>query len=644
MSAIAGIYNLNGEPVSIEQSSGMMKAFEKFPADDIQTWQKESIFLGCHAQWITPESIGEQLPFYDYQRQLAITADAIIDNREELFERLQIDREDRKKITDNQLILLAYHKWGEESPKFLVGDFAFMIWDEKERKMFGARDFSGARTLYYFRDNQRFGFSTTIMPLFSLSGVKKVLNEMWLAEFLAIPDMFYTIDTHSTVYKDIKQVPPSHYISVTKGKVELTRYSFLSGEQKLQLKSNKEYEEAFRDVFKKSVTSRLRTHRQVGSHLSGGLDSGSIVSFAARELRNENKKLHTFSYVPVGDFTDWTPKSRVADERPFIQSTVEYVGNITEHYLSFDGRNPFTEIDEWLEMLEMPYKFFGNSFWMRGIHEVAYSNSIGVLLNGARGNYTISWGSALDYYAVLLKNFQWIHLHHELQQYIQYRAVGRKRIVSIIAKRAFPFINHIFGHKNTYLFPPLLNNELAKKTNVFEKLQEHGIDKTGARIPNTYEARKKQFEQLFYWGNGTSGTKLSLRYSLWNRDPTNDLNVIKFCLNLPDSQFVQKGIDRSLIRRATKSLLPDKVRLNQRYRGVQGADGVHRMDSTWNSFIEELKQLKKDPKVTEYLNITTINNALLKLQSGPRPELVFDVDYKLLMRSLVVHRFIKKLS
>lgn len=74
-----------------------MKAFEKFPADDIQTWHKDNIFLGCHAQWITPESIGEQLPFYDYQRQIAITADAIIDNREELFERLQIDREDRKK-------------------------------------------------------------------------------------------------------------------------------------------------------------------------------------------------------------------------------------------------------------------------------------------------------------------------------------------------------------------------------------------------------------------------------------------------------------------------------------------------------------------------------------------------------------------
>ena len=97
MSAIAGIYNLNGEPVSVDHSSGMMKALEKFPANDVQTWHRENVFLGCHAQWITPESVGEQLPFYDYERQLAITADAIIDNREELFERLQVHQEDQKK-------------------------------------------------------------------------------------------------------------------------------------------------------------------------------------------------------------------------------------------------------------------------------------------------------------------------------------------------------------------------------------------------------------------------------------------------------------------------------------------------------------------------------------------------------------------
>ena len=92
MSAIAGIIHLTKEPVPFEHGANIMKGLEKFPADDIQVWHKHNAFIGNHAQWITPESVGEQQPFYDSERQCVITADAIIDNREELFEKLQVER------------------------------------------------------------------------------------------------------------------------------------------------------------------------------------------------------------------------------------------------------------------------------------------------------------------------------------------------------------------------------------------------------------------------------------------------------------------------------------------------------------------------------------------------------------------------
>ena len=98
-----------------------------------------------------------------------------------------------------------------------------------------------------------------------------------------------------------------------------------------------------------------------------------LLALAARELRNQNKTLHTYSYVPVDDFEDWTPRSRVADERPFIQSTVDYVGNIDEHFCDFKEKNPYSEVDDWLDALEMPYKFFENSYWLKGIYEQASS-------------------------------------------------------------------------------------------------------------------------------------------------------------------------------------------------------------------------------------------------------------------------------
>lgn len=644
MSAITGIIHFNNEPVSIEHGTRLMSDLQKYPADDIQIWHKENAFLGCHAQWITPESVGEQLPFYNYEKQLAITADAIIDNRDELFEKLQVDYLDRKNMTDSELILLSYQKWEEAAPKYLVGDFAFMIWDEKKQTLFGARDFSGSRTLYIYRDEEKFAFCTLINPLFTLPYVDKKLNEQWLAEFLAIPVNFESVDPQLTVYKYIEQVPPSHTILVKEGKVKFSRYYTPTAGKMLNLKSNEEYEEAFREVYQSAVKARLRTHHQVGAHLSGGLDSGSVVSFAAKDLRAENKKLHTFSYVPAEGFVDWTHKGRIADERPFIQSTVQYVGNIQDYYLELPERSPLSEIDDWLETMEMPYKFFENTFWLRGVYEKASQRGIGVLLSGQRGNWTVSWGPTFDYQAMLLKKLHWIRFYRELYLYSRNIGVKKSRVFEVVRRKAFPFWYQLLSSEEQDVFPIIINPEFAKKMKVFDRLKEQDVDITGTSNTNAYDMKREQFEKTYYWSiNGTYETKLSLRYALWDRDPTNDLRIIQFCLSVPEEQYVQNGLDRSLIRRATKNFLPDKVRLNQRVRGVQGADGVYRMTPFWNKFIEEVQELSVDPIISEFLNVEVIKKAISKICKEPRPEYAFDLDFRILMRSLIFYRFIKKL-
>ncbi|NOU97352.1 lasso peptide isopeptide bond-forming cyclase [Paenibacillus sp. LMG 31456] len=645
MSAITGIYHFNQTSIPIEQGMELMKAFQKFPANYVSTWYRDFVFLGCHAQCITPESVDERLPYYDSERKLAITADAIIDNRHELFSLLQVEHARRRNMSDSELILLAYRKWGEDAPKYLVGEFAFMIWDEVKNQLFGARDFSGSRTLYYYGNDERFAFSTLIQPLFTLPNIEKKLNEHWLAEFLAVPGMNEAVDTSITVFTNIEQVPPSHSITVSEGRVKLSRYVILKVGEPLQLKSNHEYEEAFREVFQSAVTARLRTHRNVGAHLSGGLDSGTVVSFAARALQNENKRLHSFSYVPAKDFIDWTPKYLVANERPYIESTVQYVGNITDHYGDFAGTSPLSEITDWLETMEMPYKFFANSNWIKGIFEKANEQDIGVLLNGGRGNLSISWGSALSYYAILLKKLKWVRLYQELNQYSRHRGGDRLRMLPVIGKLAFPRLSQAFSPDEPHPFPMLINPEMARRTQVFDKLKDHGIHVTGAaREKNIYSARKRHFEEVYPWNaTGTLGTKLSLRYSLWKRDPTNDIRVIRFCLSVPEGQYVQNGLDRALVRRSTKNLLPDNVRLNQSIRGVQGADCVHRMTPEWGSFIAELEQLSSDPIVAELINMPVLKAAISKIKAGPQHEYSFDPDYQLSMFSLILYRFIKKI-
>ncbi|NHM29244.1 lasso peptide isopeptide bond-forming cyclase [Neobacillus terrae] len=644
MSAIAGIINLNREPVPIEHAAGMMKCLEKFPADDIKIFHKENVFFGCHAQWITPESISEPLPFYDFERQCVITADAIIDNREELFEKLQVDRSKRKEMPDSQVILLAYYKWGEDSPKHLVGDFAYMIWDEKKQILFGARDPSGYRTLYYFRNNSRFTFCTTIEPLLSLPYVEKQLNVNYIAEFLAITGMIDTVDARMTPFKNIEQVPPFHSISIVGERIDLKRYGTFTPKEKLKLKSNEEYVEAFQDVFQKAVNCRLRTFREVGSQLSGGLDSGAIVGFAAKELQKGNKTLHTFSYFPPKDFVDFTHKRLMPDERPFIKKTVEYVGGITDHYYDFDGRSSYTEIDDYLEVMEMPYKFTENSFWLRGIFEKANEQGVGILLNGDKGNSTISWGSAIDYYAILLKKFKWLSLIQELQNYSVKTGGARFRLLPYIIRKGYPLINQRVVKGNRFDLPPIINPALAERTGIFSKLKEYGIDDSGwLASPNIYEQRKSIFEKISTWNSGsTLDAKLSLRYKLWKRDPTNDLRVTRFCFSLPDNQFVQNGLDRALIRRSTENVLPDQIRLNQHVRGIQAADWLHRMVSHWNMLIEEVKELIKESRVIEFFDKEVIMTALIKSEKGLRTESMSDPDYRILMRAVIVYRLLKK--
>lgn len=640
MSAIAGIYHLNGKQINLEHGRIIMKSLEKYPADSIKTWHNEKVYLGCHAQWITPESIGERLPYYDKQKRLAITADAIIDNRDELFEKLQINRNRQKNITDSELILLSYERWKDEAPKFLVGDFAFIIWDELEQKMFGARDFSGVRTLYYFKDLQRFAFCTTIKPLLELPYTEKRLNEEWLAEFLAITAPVNSVDTSITPYETIKQLPPSHSISIINGEIKLTRYCTLNSNKQLKLKSNDEYVEAFQEVFKKAISSRLRTYRGIGSQLSGGLDSGSVVSFAANALKGE-KKLHTLSYIPPSDFVDYTPNFLLPDERPYIKLTVQHVGGIDDNYLDFEGKNSYSDINEIIHTIETPYKYFQNSFWQKGIFEKAQELDLGVLLSGARGNLGISWGSALDYYSLLFKKLKWFNLINELRQYSKNGDGARLKWIPVLSRIIFPFLAD-----SQNADPLLINQTFAKRMNVYEKLKDYGIDKTGwVASSNVYEQRLRHFTDVFHWNTtNTFSAKFSLRYGLQLRDPSNDLRVIRYCLSLPEEQYVQNGMDRALIRRATKNYLPDKVRLNQRFRGTQGADWVHRMIPYWSIFIDEVKKLSSDQQILEYIDAQLIKEALSKVENGPHPECATDIHYRLLMHSVILYRYIKQFS
>jgi len=646
MSAITGILHYDSTADSYESLQLMMRSLHQYPADASRTWHGDSMSMGCHAQWVTPESVYDSLPYYDERYRLAITADAILDNRQQLFEQLQVDHGRRQRITDSELILMAYRRWGDQAPRYLIGDYAFVIWDADKRRLFGARDLLGNRTLYYVQTPRYFAFCTVIEPLFQLPGMKKQLNESWLAEFLAIPIIMDSIDVHGTVYQDIKMLPPAHTFSLEDGRLLLSQFDHLdTSDVQLRLKSNEEYEEAFREVFQEAVQAKLRTYRQVGICLSGGLDSGTVVSFAASPLRAIGKPLQAYSYVPPRDFIDWTSRSWMPDETPFIHTVAQHVGNIQEHYLDFPGRNSFEDVDDILNMMEAPYKFIENSFWLKGILEQAKRDKVGIVLNGSRGNYSISWGPAYDYYARLLRRLKWIRLHKELKLYGRIHSRRRSRILPEVARMAFPYITRAFTRNNRSDRPQLIHPDLAARTNIYRRLKGHDVGLYEYEMDD-FEARDYQFNQLAVSNHyGVSSTKLSLRYGVVERDPTSDPRVVSFCLSLPAEQYVQNGVSRSLIRRATVGYLPDQIRLNQRVYGVQGADWIHRIRPYWGAVTQEVMNFaeNKNSAVQGLLHIDQIRASLNRIGPEPKPEQAYDPHVKLVMQSLIVARFINKI-
>ncbi|CAM4280909.1 asparagine synthase-related protein [Paenibacillus tarimensis] len=641
MSAIAGILKQNSHPVTAEERSSLLESLAVYKHDRLDSLHAGSLFLGSALRCITPESVDEQLPRRHPSLRLTIVSDAILDNREELAVLLQLDTAEAGNLPDSEYILLAYNKWGSRTPEFLLGDYAFVIWDETEHQLFAARDPLGNRTLYYTYDSGDFAFCSAIAPLLSLPGRAKQLNHSWFAEFLAIPMMLDSTEVGSTAYKGILQLPPSSTLVLKNSKLITHAYdSNLIPHEPILYKSNADYEEAFRHVFDDAVKTRLRTHRRVAATLSGGLDSGAVVGFAANPLRAAGKKLYTYSYVPATDFTQWKSRSRLADESPYIRATVQHVGNIEPGYHAFDAMSSYSELDEWLSILESPYKFFENSFWIKGIYEEAARHDTGILLTGARGNNTISCGSALDYYILLVRRARLLTFYRELRSYSRVMGVGRKKILSIISRNA---ISTPYASKHND-FPLLIHPDFAEQTNVIEKLREKDVGLTASRRDG-FEERRYYFRSPALLNmQATSSAKLLMRYGIAERDPTADVRVIRFCMSIPLDQYVQNGMDRALVRRITKGYLPDQVRLNQRVRGVQGADWLHRVASSWDRVRSELEQLCQDSAASSLMNTEQIKIYLSQANEPGKVESAFRDEYRYLMKCLIAYRFLKQFT
>ncbi|MBE9038102.1 lasso peptide isopeptide bond-forming cyclase [aff. Roholtiella sp. LEGE 12411] len=553
MSGIVGIYYLDGRPVERENLGRMVDILAHRGPDGADIWCEESVGLGHRMLWTTPESLLEKLPLVNQTGNLVITADARIDNRDELISALSLTDRPVEKITDSQLILAAYEKWGEQCPEKLIGDFAFAIWDGRQQKLFCARDHMGVKPFYYYCSNRVFILASEIKALLSLSEVPRRLNELQVAYHL---DMFFE-DQEITFYQEIFRLPAARYLTISSTqKMQVQSYWALDRKRELRLNSDEEYAEAFREIFTEAVRCRLRSAFPIGSTLSGGLDSSSIACTARQLLaKSGNQQLHTFSAIfpslPEEDLP-WI------DERPYMDA-VKALGGFQAHDVRADLLTPLIEI-LWRE--EEPI-LAPNLYIHQGMYECAHQHSVRVFLDGVDGDSTVSHG--WRYLTELAYTGRWVTLMKEVTATGRRFRVPRSQLLwaNCVSPLLIEPANQFWQALRKYVGKTSANSELINPA--FAK----GIKLVQqTRKLLSHEPALTLTGRQQHWQSLTTGLypyilemadKTTARYSLEGRYPFFDRRLMEFCLSLPSNQKFSHGFSRAILRNAMTDILPPKI-------------------------------------------------------------------------------------
>jgi asparagine synthase (glutamine-hydrolysing) len=229
--------------------------------------------LGYARHAFTAREHREVQPLSDPRRQLSVVADARLDNRDELQDLLV--GTSHRTLSDPELLLLGYERWGVHLAEHLVGDFAFVIWDSARRELYAARDPFGIRPLYYHSHPSRLALASEVEQLLCLEEVNREIDEHAVLDYLLGPARH----PRKTFFRSIVRIAPGHYLLASRESTQEVRY-WKPPSSELHLGRMEEYAEEFRRLFRLAVAARLDSDRPLVAQLSGGLDSSAIVCVA----------------------------------------------------------------------------------------------------------------------------------------------------------------------------------------------------------------------------------------------------------------------------------------------------------------------------------------------------------------------------
>jgi len=564
MSGIGGVYNADGSPVDGALLQRMRDIIAHRGPDGAGIWSNRNVGLIHRLLWNSEESVHEKQPMTN-GRGLWITADCRIDNREELkreFRMRGLWKEmenlfDPFAPPDSTYILFAYELWKEDSPLHLLGDFAFAIWDEQSQKLFCVRDQAGMKSFVYYWCGQKFLFGSEIKQLFQDPAVPSILNLAHLAEILI---MNYS-NREETPYQAIRRLPPAHSIRIERGRFLLKKYwNWDPNEEPRSKASVQENAEEFRHLFQEAVRARLRVPPgcRVGSLLSGGLDSSSIVSIAASIQKDKPFPVFTMCF-PEADPAYHFKKKDWVDETSYSEPLVQKYG-LESHKIWFRGFGPTENLEEnfWYHDMPFPYPLVA---YCTFAFRTARDAGVRGLLDGNGGDELFRVGQQLAF-----KNLKGGDSLSGLKELLEKRrglGISYASFFNSLVRHFIPTgMKRSYRHLFSKAVPPWINPFFAKQIELKERVQRDFISHRNLRdsafgISCWLWANRIALDQEIM-------DRMAAASNLELRLPFVDLRLFRFSASLPWNQKEYDGVKKVLLREALKDALPSVIRFRLR--------------------------------------------------------------------------------
>lgn len=522
MCGISGILKIKNK-ISLIEIKQMTDALVHRGPDGEGQWVNESgnIGLGHRRLSIIDLTDAAGQPMHSACGRFTMVFNGEIYNYLELKAKLEKKGEVFQTNSDSEVLLRLYMLEKENCLTELDGMWAFAIWDEQEQTLFCARDRFGEKPFHYYNDENGFYFASEMKALWAI-GVPKVKNKGMFALFEKEGAIHNPTAINETFYKEIYRLEHSHWMKINaNGTSETKRYYDIDWAKQDYKGSIDDAAKEFKRLFLQSLERRFRADVKIGTSLSGGLDSSSIVCNMVNFLGKGNISPFTFS----ARFKDFKK-----DEGYFIEKVIEKTG-VEAHYTWPNGNEMYKDFDTLCYHQEEP---FGSSsiYAQFRVQQLAKEKGVTVLIDGQGADEILAGYPIYFYhqYAYNLKKKGLLKFKTILNKYnLIFHHTPHSKI-----KKNLIFLSPIYDLRyiklNKKKKPICLNEQL------YNSLFSGGLQ-----------------DLLRYADRNSMAHSREVRLPYLNKE------LIEFCFSLPDTFKLKSGWTKYIMRMAFDKVLPNEI-------------------------------------------------------------------------------------